>query len=179
LLKHANKADEKITLEAVKEKYKDDDMEEDRVRNAFRYDKTEALVLKGLGQVKTGDLDAGLASYQAASEMIKKNFLGVYYGDLNEMWTEALTKKEDWPKIMEILAPDTLLTGDDKALATYKKAYLSNGGKEAKFEDHLKETWNQVTRRVPDFEAYSYDGKKVSFSDLKSEVTLLAFWFPT
>jgi hypothetical protein len=179
---HASNADSMITPESVRAFLAEEDGEEPEdymAKGMYQYYKAEALFLKGLSQVENGDLDEGLATYKAAHDVSKKNFLGIKYGELNEKWAEALAEKEDWQGVMDILALDALLVDDEKALETYKKAYLAAGGEESELEGHLARKMDEITKEVPDFQAYGYDGSKVSYTDLKSDVTLLAFWFPT
>jgi hypothetical protein len=87
--------------------------------------------------------------------------------------------KGDHRAAAEKLAADALVMRDERALTDLKKAYVGVNGSEKGFDEYAARMHRDIAKDVGDFELGDFNGARHRLSDLRSEVTLLAFWFPT
>ena len=142
--------------------------------------RSNALSILGRAQTQAGDIEAALASFAEAEQYVMFNFIGVSdYNDINFHWARALIAAGDYDAAMRRIAPDAIMRGDERAKEIFKEAYEKSGGDTADVEKAMDAKRDEFARALPEFEVYNYDGEKVAWSDVKGEVTILNFWFPT
>ena len=76
------------------------------------------------------------------------------------------------------MAADAVMGGDVEAMDALHGAYTALKG-EGGFEDYLTQTRQAMAVQMDDFTLKNYQGEPLSFSQLKGQVVLLSFWFPT
>ena len=133
----------------------------------------------GWAKANTGDLNAALADFALAGGNIQRNYLDIPDDDLYIHWAHTLVLSGDYQAAADKFAPDALLMGNEDALAGLHATYEKMHGTMAGFADYSRELRKSITRTVDDFELPDYDGNRKRFSELRGDVTLLAFWFPT
>jgi tetratricopeptide (TPR) repeat protein len=124
-------------------------------------------------------VDEALTEFEAAGEKINRSYIGVLEYDIGLHWANALLMKGDYDAAIERFAPQALIMGNEDALAGLSRAYTKKTGSDAGFGAFVERLHRQVAPRVEAFELPRYDGTRVKYADLRREVTLLAFWFPT
>ena len=94
----------------------------------------------------------------------------------NNRKTRAIGKKY---AAMKVNAKSKLPSCTNPDRCGMMKAYTAkNGGKEG-FDQYAKKLHVEIAPQVDQFELPDYDGKRVKYADIRGDVTLLAFWFPT
>ena len=138
-----------------------------------------AMEALGASLAGKGELDEALNAFADAEKSITFNFAGNVYGEFRDSWASALLQKKDYSKAMEVLTPDAVFLSKPSSLELYKEAFVAAGNKESQLAAHIERQRKELARKVPEFTVFDYQGNPANFSDLKGEVTLLAFWFPT
>jgi hypothetical protein len=67
----------------------------------------------------------------------------------------------------------------EEAMAGLEKAYVGKNGSEDGFEAFAGKLHAKIAPTVDEFELPDYEGKRNKYADIRGDVTLLAFWFPT
>jgi hypothetical protein len=81
---------------------------------------------------------------------------------------------------MTVLAPEAVFGDAHAAAPILKEVYVAANGSDEGFQEFLDFSRNHLARPVDDFTLTDYEGREVSFGEIrKDKVTLLAFWFPT
>jgi hypothetical protein len=133
----------------------------------------------GWAKANTGELDAALADFALADSNIRRNYLGIPDDDLYIHWANTLVLSGDYQAAIDKFAPDALVMCNEDAMAGLKTAYEKMKGSDSGFEAYSAALHKSITRVVDDFELPDYEGNRKRFSELRGEVTMLAFWFPT
>jgi tetratricopeptide (TPR) repeat protein len=134
----------------------------------------DAWAMANLGQI-----DEALAEFASAGKSISRSYVGVLEYDVGLHWAKTLLKKGDYEGAIEQFAPEALIMSNEDALAGLRKAYAKKNGSEDGFEGYAEKLHFEIAPKVKDFELPDYDGKRVKYRDVRGDVTLLAFWFPT
>jgi len=137
------------------------------------------LVMGGWARANLGDVEQALSDFSKADALVSRSYFGTGDYNLNLYWGQALLMKGDPRAAAEKLAADALVMQDEKAFAALKQAYAALQGGEAGFDAYAADLHRSMAKSVGDFELADYAGKRHRLSDLRKEVTLLAFWFPT
>jgi len=137
------------------------------------------LVKDGWARANLGEIDEALADFEHANEIVRRSYLGIPENDLNLYWGRTLLDKGDYEAALERFAPDALVMQNEEALAGFRKAYVELKGGDAGYDDYAARLHVKIAKTIDDFELPDYEGKPRRLSDLRGEVTLLTFWFPT
>lgn len=178
-LEYCEKAEALATPEAYRQQYPDEQFKEGEVEKAVRNRAGMLLVMGGWARANLGEVERALVDFAKADKLVTRSYFGTGEHNLNLYWGETLLMKGDHRAAAEKLASDALVMRDEKAIAGLKKAYAAMQGGEAGFDAYAAELHRSIAKSVGDFELADYSGKRHRFSDLRREVTLLAFWFPT
>jgi tetratricopeptide (TPR) repeat protein len=160
----------------------DDGTQDEAIAEELGLKKAEGLMLLGWAQANLGEVDDAVRVFEEASQTASHNYVGFSEwptADLDYYWAQALFELGDYQKALDRIAPRAVIGGDEQALALLRKAYLARGHAESAFDDFLKRRRVEIAKVIPTFSVYDYEGNPVSFEQVKGEVTLLAFWFPT
>ena len=176
---YCDKAGALATADAYRTQYADEDLKDDEVEKAVRNRTGMLLVMEGWARANEGEVEEALADFAKADELVTRSYFDTGEYNLNLYWGETLLMKGDHKAAAEKLATDALVMGDEKALAGLKKAYTGLHTSEAGFDAYAAELHRAIAKPVGDFELADYAGKRTRLNDLRKEVTLLAFWFPT
>jgi hypothetical protein len=177
--RYCEKAAPLTTAEVYREEWSQYEFTDEEATRAAKNRKGMLATKDGWAKANTDKVEAALADFVAAGGLINRNYLDIPDYDLNLHWANTLLKTGDYGGAIEKFAPDALIMGNDEALEGLKKAYVGKNGGEAGFDDYTQKLHRKIAKNVDDFELPDYEGKKHRFSDLRGEVTLLSFWFPT
>jgi hypothetical protein len=133
----------------------------------------------GWSRANLGEVDRALADFESADKIVSRSYFGTGDHNLNLYWGQTLLMKGDHAAAAEKLAADALVMRDEKALTGLRRAYAAIHGGDAGFDEYAAELHRSIAKSVGDFELADYSGKRHRLSDLRKDVTLLAFWFPT
>lgn len=175
----AKAAYDAATPEAIQAATPEHEFTEAELESRVNNQKGEALTTLGNARMNSGDIEAALSSFSEAEPFIMFNYVGVPDSDINLYWAKALIANGEYNAAMRRIAPDAVMQGGEEALELFKEAYEKSGGDEAGLDRAVEGMRAELARPVEEFEAYTYDGEKIAWSELKGKVTLLAFWFPT
>lgn len=176
---YCEKARPLANADAYKAEYPNREMSEDEIAEAARTRMGMLLVMDGWARVNEGEIDAGLADLARADELVPRSYVGTLEYDLGLYRAKALMMKGDWAAAIDRFAAEALVMRNEEALAGLRKAYAALYKDEAGFDAWAAKLHRDVARTAEDFELADYDGRRRRFSDLRADVTLLAFWFPT
>jgi tetratricopeptide (TPR) repeat protein len=180
-VKHARKVIELATVENYKRENPGHTKSEYQIQKIVTSNKATAYETMAIAYSDAGNTEDALAAFEQARLVSEYNFSGVAITNISLNWAEALIRAGDYLKAMETVAPDAIIQGHAGANDIFKKAYLNSGGSEADF-DRVREEWrSRIARKVDGFTVYSYDDEiqPITFAELKGEVTLITFFFPT
>ena len=178
-LEYCGKAEPLATEESYRKQYPDKQFKEGEIEKAAKYRAGMLLVMGGWARANLGEVDRALADFARADKLVNRSYFDTGDFNLNLYWGETLLMKGDHRAAAEKLAADALVMRDEKAIAGLKKAYAATHDGEAGFDAYAAELHRSIAKSVGDFELSDYSGKRHRLSDLRKEVTLLAFWFPT
>jgi tetratricopeptide (TPR) repeat protein len=178
-LQYCEKAKALATPESYRKQYPDKEFKEEEIEKAVNNRAGMLLVMGGWARANQGDVEQALSDFAKADELVPRTFFDTGENDLNLYWGETLLMKGDHRAAADKLAMDALVMGNERALAGLKKAYAATHGGDAGFDAYAAELHGAIAKSVGDFELADYAGKRHRLSDLRKELTLLAFWFPT
>jgi tetratricopeptide (TPR) repeat protein len=178
-LEYCEKAGVFATPESYRKQYPDKQFKDGEIDKAVNNRAGMLLVMGGWARANLGEVDRALADFAKADKLVSRSYFGTGEHNLNLYWGETLLMKGEHRAAADKLAADALVMRDEKAIAGLKKAYAAMHGGEAGFEAYAGELHRSIAKSVGDFELADYAGKRHRMSDLRKDVTLLAFWFPT
>jgi tetratricopeptide (TPR) repeat protein len=178
-LEYCEKAGAFATPESYRKQYPDKQFKDEEIEKAVNNRAGMLLVMGGWARANLGEVDRALADFAKADGLVTRSYFGTGDYDLNLYWGEALLMKGDHGAAAEKLSMDALVMENEKALAGLKKAYAATHGGDSGFDAYAAELHRSIAKSVGDFELADYSGKRHRLSDLRREVTVLAFWFPT
>ncbi len=134
----------------------------------------EAWALANMGLV-----DEALTHFEMTSMKLQRSFVGVPDYDIGLHYANTLLMKDDYEGAIKLFAPEALIMQNEKALAGLKDAYTRWNGSNAGFDEYAAKLHVKIAPKIEDFELSGYDGNNFKYADIRGEVTMLAFWFPT
>ena len=141
----------------------------------------QAFMLMGRAALELNDAQTALAHFGSAAKTADHQYAGLLswpYEELNLYWAKALLKSGDARAAMDKIAAEAVIQGDKPALEVLQESLKTAGIKETpqQYSDRARP---RIAKTMPAFSAVDYDKKKLSWGELKGQVTLLAFWAPT
>jgi hypothetical protein len=168
------------TAEAFAAAYPDRGFSEEYIAEAGRNRTGLIDTFRGWALANLGRTADARAAFTAAEAAVRKNYLGRPGNDLDYYRGRALLMDDQPAEAFPMLALAAMFGGNDEAWEPAREAYdRTHHGGDAGFEKALWDLRLQHARTVDGFTLADYEGRARSFDDLKGEVTLLAFWFPT
>ncbi len=155
-------------------------LSEKQVNDAIDENRCQGLLGSGKALTGKGDYDAAIATYREAGKLATYNHAGYPdfpYGDLNLLWAQALLQKGDYKAAIEKISVEAIICEREEAQEILKKAYES-AKLGSDLEGFVSRTRMSIAKSVPAFQAVSYDGKKITYGNLKGKVTLVSLWSP-
>jgi tetratricopeptide (TPR) repeat protein len=178
-LQYCDEAGPFATAESYRRQYPEKKFTDEEIQKAVNNRAGTLLVMGGWARANKGEVDRALADFSKADGLVAHSYFGTGDYNLDTYWGETLLMKGDFEKAAEKLAVDALVMRDDKALAGLKQAYVGMHGDQAEFDAYAAALHREIAKPVGDFELADYAGNRHRLSDLRKDVTLLAFWFPT
>ncbi len=177
--KYCDKARPLATPEAYRKEWPKYEFTDEEATKAAKNREAMLATKDGWAKANTGKLDAALADFALANGSISRNYIGIPENDLNIHWANTLVKSGDYKAAIDKFAPDALIAGNEDAQAGLETAYEKLNGSADGFTAYCDKLHKSITKEVDDFELPDYEGNRQKFSDLRGEVTMLTFWFPT
>jgi hypothetical protein len=165
--------------ETFKSEWPDNEMSDEELKEAGNNRAGMLLVADGWARANMGEVDQALADFAKADGLVKRSMFDRPDYDLNEYWAKTSIMKGDYQAAIDRCAIDALVMKNDDAFAGMKEAYVGLHGNDAGFDKYASALHKKIAKPMEDFELSDYDGKSHKYGDLKGQVTLLAFWFPT
>jgi len=137
------------------------------------------IVKNGWARANQGQLYDALADFAKADDMVRRSYFDVPEYDLDLYWAKTLMMTGNHEAAIERFAAEGLIMRNEEALAGLKEAYIGVHGDESGFDAYAATLHRSIAKTIEDFDLPDYKGDRHSFSDLRGDVTLLAFWFPT
>jgi len=178
-LDYCSKALPLATAETFRADYPDDEFTDEEVTAAASNRQGMLLVSRGRAKAGLGRIDEALGDFQEAAGKVRHTFFGTPEYRLDIYWGEALLDSGDAARAMDRFAVDALILRDEAALAGMKRAYEAIHGSMSGYDAFAAKKHREIAKRAEDFELAGYDGVSRRFGDMRGEVTMLAFWFPT
>lgn len=176
---YCEKARPLATPEAYRKEWPKYEFTDEEAAQAAKNREAMLATKDGWAKANTGRLDEALADFALADGFIQRNYLGIPDDELNIHWANTLLMSGNYQAAIDKFAPEALLMNNEDALAGLKKAYQEMNGSAEGYEAYARKLHDSITKPVDDFELPDYDGNRKKLSELRGEVTLLAFWFPT
>jgi tetratricopeptide (TPR) repeat protein len=167
------------SAEAYKSEYPEGKMTDDEVARAADRRMGMLLVMQGWARANQGEIDAALADMAKADGLVPKSYVGAMEFDLGLYHPKVLMMKGDYEGAIERFATEALVMGNEEALAGLKEAYAALRKDGSGFDAYAAKLHRNIAKAIEDFELADYEGARRRFSDLRADVTVLAFWFPT
>jgi tetratricopeptide (TPR) repeat protein len=175
----SQKALDLLTPEYLRGRSGSEDLDDAQVDFELRMRRSDLHRYLGEARFRQGAVSEALKEYESADQNEIRNFIGLGFTPLDELWGAALLAAGEGEKAMEVLERPALIGRNENAQALYRKAYVASGRPEGEFDRFCGDRRLEVAPVIPGFEARDYSGQKVAYDSVKGEVTLLAFWFPT
>jgi tetratricopeptide (TPR) repeat protein len=175
---HAEASLGMASAEAFRADYPERTFTDEEVADAVKRRSAASLAGKGWALAHLGRVDEALAAFEEGSAGVGRNYVGIPDSPLYSYWGRTLAEAGQNEKAMELLAPDAIMGGDMEAMDALHGAYTAMKG-EGGFDAYLKEARASLAVEIDDFTLNDYQGEPLSFSQLKGQVVLLSFWFPT
>lgn len=166
------------SAEAYRADYPGRTFTDDEVAEALKKRQASSLASMGWALAHLGKVDMALETFLEGSSSVGYNYAGVPDSPLFSYWGRTLAEAGQNNKAMDLLVADAILGGDVEAMDALHGAYTAVHGEEG-FEDYLWQNRQRLAVRMDDFTLQNYQGEPLSFSQLKGQVVLLSFWFPT
>jgi hypothetical protein len=176
---YCEKARPVATAEAYRADYPNGEFTEDEVAQAADNRLGMILVMEGWARANQGEIDAALDELAKADGLVRHSYVGTADYDLDTYRARTLMMARDFEKAIDQFAREALVMGNAEALTGMKEAYAALHGDTVGFTDYAATLHRSVAKTVQDFQLSDYEEKPRRFSNLRGDVTLLAFWFPT
>jgi tetratricopeptide (TPR) repeat protein len=164
---------------ALRTEYPDRDLSQEEVEDALEQRAGMLLAMEGWARAHQGELDAALADFAAADQLIPRYYFDVPEYELYIYWGRTLIMKGEFEAAIERLATQGLILRNEKALTGLREAYVGMHGGVSGYEEYEVQLHRSIARPIDDFEMADYEGIRRRFSDLRGDVTLLTLWYPT
>ncbi len=156
-----------------------EELNEAQIDFELRMQKADLYRYLGEARFRQGAVGDALKDFESANQDEIRNFVGLGFTSLDEMWGEALIASGENQKAMDVLERPALIGRNEEALGLFRKAYLATGHPEKEFDRFCADRRVQVAPEMPGFQALDYSGKEFTYEPGNGKVTFLAFWFPT
>ncbi len=176
---YCGKARPLATADAYRQEWSQHEFTDEQADEAAGNRKAMLAIKDGWAKANTGHIDEALADFALANDKIRRSYLDIPEYDLNLYWGGTLVMKGDYGEAIRLFAPEALIMGREEAVAGLEKAYAGMNGSETGYEEYADRLHRDIAKTVDDFDLPDYEGQMRNFTDLRGEVTLLAFWFPT
>ena len=176
---YCGKAHPLATADAYRQEWSQYEFTDEQADEAAGNRKAMLAIKDGWAKANRGHIDEALADFALANDKIRRSYLDIPEYDLNLYWGGTLVMKGDYGEAVRLFAPEALIMGREEAVAGLKKAYMGMNGSETGYEEYTDRLHRDIAKTVDDFDLPDYEGQMRNFTDLRGEVTLLAFWFPT
>jgi len=176
---YCDKARPLATADAYRTEWSEYEFTDEEAEKAAKYRKGMVAGKDAWAKANTGRVDEALAQFAEADGWVNRSYLGVPDYDFNLHWADALIMKGRYDDAIGQLATEALVIRRDEAMEGLKKAYNGKNGSDSEFEKYAEKLHRKIAKNVDDFALPDYKGAQHKFADLRGEVTLLAFWFPT
>ncbi len=177
-VKHAKTALANSTAATYRTDYPNRTFTDKEVDDAVRRRKASSMASMGWALAHLGQVDKALAVFEEGRGSVTRNYVGIPDSPLFSYWGRTLAESGRNDEALEMLAADAVFGGDVEAMDALHGAYTATKG-EAGFEDYLMQTRERLAVQVDDFTLNNYQGEPLTLSQLKGQVVLLSFWFPT
>ena len=179
VVEHCQTAEKYATKEAFKAQYSDEEFDEAYLEEASKNRKGLLLGYDGWAKFNLGQVETALTEFADAEGLVRRHYFGHPDSDLYRYWGAVALEQGDYDTAIEKLSPIAIMAGDEGALTDLLKAYVGKNGRDTGFEDFSMQQRRKLAKTVDDFTLPDYEGNEHAFSDLRGEVTILSFWFPT
>jgi tetratricopeptide (TPR) repeat protein len=176
---YCEKARPLATAEAYRTQWSEHEFTDEEAEKAARNRRGMIAGKDAWAKANTGRVEEALAEFTEADQWVNRSYLGVPEYDFNLHWANTLIMKGRYDDAIDRLATEALVMGREEAVAALKEAYVGKNGGDSEFDRYAERLHRKVARSVDDFTLRDYKGTPHTFADLRGEVTLLAFWFPT
>lgn len=176
---YCEKARPLATAESYRADYPKRELSDEELAEAAENRLGMILVMTGWARANQGEIDAALVELAQADTLVPHSYVGTAEYGLDLYRAKTLIMKGDFEGAMDQFAVEALIMRNADAFAGMRKAYALLHGDTTGFDEYASEVHRSVARTMEDFRLSGYDGTTASFSDLRGDVTLLAFWFPT
>ncbi|UCH83238.1 MAG: hypothetical protein JSW50_12345 [Candidatus Latescibacterota bacterium] len=176
---YCGRAEPLANAEAFRANYPDEDFTDEEIEKAGDNRKGMLLVKGGWARANQGEIDEALADFAQADGLVRRSYLDVPEYNLNLYWGKTLMMKGDFRNAGKRFAADALVMGNDDAHDGLRKAYIEVNGGEDGFKAYAVNLHKSIAKPMQSFELPDYNGKRHRYDNLKGNVTLVAFWFPT
>jgi hypothetical protein len=136
-------------------------------------------VKDGWARANQGEVTEALIDYTAADLLIPRYYFDIPEYDLNVYWGRTLIMSGRFEEAIGRLAMAGLVMRNAEALAAMETAYVGMQGDRVGYETYVAALHSELRLALDDFEMVDYKGERRRFSDLRGEVTVLTFWYPT
>jgi hypothetical protein len=168
-----------LSPEYLKKRSGGEELTEAQIDFEVRMHKADLYRFLGEARFHQNAVSDALKDFESANQNEIRNFVGIGFTPLDELWGEALLASGENQKAMDVLERPALIGRNEEALGLFRKAYLATGHPEKGFDQFCADRRLEVAPRMPSFEARDYSGKEVTYKPGQGKVTFLAFWFPT
>lgn len=176
---YCDKAMGMANAETFRADYPDYDFTEEELTEAANNRVGMLLVKDGWAQANLGQIDEALGDFAKADGLVRRSYVDIPEYDLNLYWGKTLLMKDDYQAAIDRFSGEGLVMRNEEALAGLKEAYVGIHKNESGFDAYTTTLHRSVAKTMDDFELSDYEGERHRFADLRSDVTLVAFWFPT
>lgn len=177
--KYCAKARPMATEEAFRTDYPERDFTDEEAVKAGARRAGMIAGKDGWALANLGRVDEALTQFALAGESLERSYVGVLDYDIGLQWAKTLLLKGDYDAAIAQFAPEALILTNEDALAGLKEAYAKKNGNDDGFDAYANKLHFEIAPKVKDFELPDFGGKRVKYDDVRGDVTLLAFWFPT
>jgi len=177
---HSAAAAPRATAEAFRADYPDREYADEEVAVAGRNRQGLLRTYAGWSAAGQGDAARAFAEFEAAEDLLRKNYFGIPDNELYRYWGRTLAAHDRADEGLEMLVRAWIHGADAAADAAAREVFTELGRDPQDYEDYVWSVRLAHARPVDDFVAADYGGSSHRFDELRGEkATLLAFWFPT
>ncbi len=175
---HTKAALSMATAEAYRADDPDRTFTDEEVTAAVNRRRITTLANRGWALAHLNRVDEALAAFEEGSVNVSRNYVSIPNSPIFSYWGRTLAEAGKNEQAIELLAADAVMGGDTEALDALHGAYTALNGK-AGFQDYMQSTRESMAVLADDFTLNNYQGEPLTLSQLKGQVVLLNFWFPT
>jgi len=170
------------TREVIRAEAGEKELSDGQVESAVKRYRGKALFTQGRAALELGYPDTALERFTEVDQLAERSYVEYPvwpFESLDVHWGKALLRAGRHADAAGRVAVEAAILGNSNAEEVFREAYLAMGDDGDGYDRYLEHTREKAAKKVPEFTAYDYEGKEISYTNLKGRVTLLAFWFPT